>query len=579
MATKYGATTRRALSALRTMAPQGGTTWPAIQRGIGACTLGLVAAVVLAIGMMPHPAAAEKPKPLELGIETMARAVTDALTKERLAGNLPADILMGFLGFRDSALGAPCPDLSKPLTDQLKARIQELLTGLNLGIGFADTGDPEVIGLAVVGTWAAGPEGAMGLTIRVADIRELDPREVATAHTSVVTDTLPPAAHRCFFRTRAEDLRITTERPVLVRTYPAVTAPELRTFDTGETIQISGRLISDPESDGGEEWVLVRVPWQPDEIVFSEERFGFAVNVLPKPPPPQIKPLDEVRTVASNTTVRSGPGMEQPSIGVLAAEDLVRVTGLLEGPEGGPWLRIVYEDQPAFVLATNLPEPTPEAVQARPFKTDPAATPPRRVEPVETWQPEPTKAPVITRPTRVRPLPIPPARRLDLKVWTGKGSYREGEPITVFVQSNEDVYLRLVYRSQSGQLVQLLPNAAKPDALFPAGQVHRVPGFNDRFRIVPDCKGRCRPETVYVFASSQPLGPVADAQRGGMVSVFGGNLADVKAASFACPYPAETADILDQPPHDCGCGYEVRGGLGPDARACFTGSFVIDTYP
>lgn len=530
--------------------------------------------LALVLSLPPIGAVAEGPKPLALGVETMARAVTDALTKERLAGTLPAELMMGFLGFRDGALGAPCPTLSQPLTNRLKARIQELLAGLNLGLGVADSDDPAVIALAIVGTWSTGPDNTLGLTVRVADIREVDAREIATVNTSIDTGALPPGASRCFFRTRAEDLRITIDRPVLVRTYPAVTAPELRSFEAGATLQVAGRLLT--EDDGtGEDWVLVRVPWQSDEVVFSEERFGFAVDLLPKPKPPQIKPLDQVRTVASTTTVRAGPGMDQESIGVLAAEQLVRVTGMLAGPEGGPWLRIVYEGQPAFVLATNLPEPTVEAVQARPFKTDPEPPGPTGSADAiaEARRPEPVAAPAAAL-----PMPLPPARRLDVKVWTDRNSYRAGEPITVFVQSNEAAHVRLVYRSQAGQLVQLLPNAARPESLFTAGRLHRVPGRTDRFRIAPACRGSCRPETVTVFASTEPLGAVPSGRQVGLVTVFDTTLPAVKAASFGCPYPAEASDILDQPPHDCGCGFEVARSLGAEARACFTGSFVIDTY-
>jgi len=99
-----------------------------------------------------------------------------------------------------------------------------------------------------------------------------------------------------------------------------------------------------------------------------------------------------------------------------------------------------------------------------------------------------------------------PGLPLQVRVWSSRKHYRQGDRIEIFLQGNRDFYARVVDVDASGNIVQLLPNAYRKEASFRAGDIYRIPGEGDRFQleVVPPF-GEDR---IVVYASEVPLGDV-----------------------------------------------------------------------
>jgi hypothetical protein len=91
-----------------------------------------------------------------------------------------------------------------------------------------------------------------------------------------------------------------------------------------------------------------------------------------------------------------------------------------------------------------------------------------------------------------------------LRVWTNNpnGSYVEGEPLIVSVQSDRDTYLKLDYYQADGTVVHLVPNVYGGNAFIKAGQTYSFGGPDGReaFTIT----GPFGTEVIKVIAGTQP---------------------------------------------------------------------------
>ncbi|MBN1183263.1 MAG: DUF4384 domain-containing protein [Bacteroidales bacterium] len=95
---------------------------------------------------------------------------------------------------------------------------------------------------------------------------------------------------------------------------------------------------------------------------------------------------------------------------------------------------------------------------------------------------------------------------LAIQIWTDKDIYKIGDQIKVFLKSNKDCYVRVLYRSSDNQLLQLLPNPLRSDNLCRSTVVVHIPDNNDKFQleVIPPC-GR---EEIIVMASTEQLGEI-----------------------------------------------------------------------
>jgi len=95
---------------------------------------------------------------------------------------------------------------------------------------------------------------------------------------------------------------------------------------------------------------------------------------------------------------------------------------------------------------------------------------------------------------------------LTVKVWTPKKEYKAGESMKIYVQGNREFYGRIVYRTSSGEIIQLLPNEHRKSSRFELGPVYGIPDQDDHFGLTVTAPyGEDR---IIVYASEVPLGEV-----------------------------------------------------------------------
>ena len=78
-----------------------------------------------------------------------------------------------------------------------------------------------------------------------------------------------------------------------------------------------------------------------------------------------------------------------------------------------------------------------------------------------------------------------PAPASGLRIATDKSLYRVGESVSLYASSPVSCYLTLVNVGASGQARVLLPNAAQPQNLLPAGQTVIFPGAGSGLGLAP----------------------------------------------------------------------------------------------
>lgn len=120
---------------------------------------------------------------------------------------------------------------------------------------------------------------------------------------------------------------------------------------------------------------------------------------------------------------------------------------------------------------------------------------------------------IAARPSAVVPLaPAPmgtawPAQPFGIRIAAGKPVYRMGEPVMLYASTSAPCYLTLVNIGSSGQARVLLPNAAQPQNLIPAGQTVVFPVVGSNLTLTP--MGPPGVETVVATCSAdnQPVFP------------------------------------------------------------------------
>ena len=117
------------------------------------------------------------------------------------------------------------------------------------------------------------------------------------------------------------------------------------------------------------------------------------------------------------------------------------------------------------------------------------------------------------RPSAVVPLmPAPagtawPIQPFGLRIAADRPVYRMGEPVLLYASTSAPCYLTLVNIGSSGQARVLLPNAAQPQNLIPAGQTVVFPVTGSNLQLTP--MGPPGVETVVAVCSpdNQPVFP------------------------------------------------------------------------
>lgn len=72
---------------------------------------------------------------------------------------------------------------------------------------------------------------------------------------------------------------------------------------------------------------------------------------------------------------------------------------------------------------------------------------------------------------------------LDVRIWTDRRGYEEGETVTLFLKGNRDFYGKVVQIDRKGRVLQLLPNNYRQVTTFEKGKLYRIPDEGDRFQL------------------------------------------------------------------------------------------------
>ena len=122
-------------------------------------------------------------------------------------------------------------------------------------------------------------------------------------------------------------------------------------------------------------------------------------------------------------------------------------------------------------------------------------------------------ATIPNRPSAVVPLaPAPagtawPTQPFGLRVAAGKSVYRMGEAVSLYASTTAPCYLTLVNIGSSGQTRVLLPNAAQPQNLIPAGQTVVFPVTGSNLLLTPIGPPGMETVVAVCSADNQPVFP------------------------------------------------------------------------
>jgi hypothetical protein len=110
-----------------------------------------------------------------------------------------------------------------------------------------------------------------------------------------------------------------------------------------------------------------------------------------------------------------------------------------------------------------------------------------------------------------------PSAPLNVKIWTDKQEYREGEKMKVFIKANKPFYAQVVYAQADNSLVQLLPNPYRDQNYFNGSTVYEIPSGDDRFdlKVTPPFGT----ENITVYASTSPTGSLDVTSAGGVFAI------------------------------------------------------------
>jgi hypothetical protein len=113
-----------------------------------------------------------------------------------------------------------------------------------------------------------------------------------------------------------------------------------------------------------------------------------------------------------------------------------------------------------------------------------------------------------------------PSAPLNVRLWTNKREYKEGDRIKIYIRGNKPFYARILYQGVSSELLQLLPNPYRLDPYFNGGVIYEIPSRADQFDMeVTPPFGR---ESIIVYASTAPLGEINLVPAGGVYKITTG---------------------------------------------------------
>ena len=136
-----------------------------------------------------------------------------------------------------------------------------------------------------------------------------------------------------------------------------------------------------------------------------------------------------------------------------------------------------------------------------------------------------------------------PAPPFGLRLAAGKPVYRMGEAVSLYASAEVPCYLTLVNVGSSGQVRVLLPNAAQPQNLLPAGRTVVFPVAASNLRLTP--MGPAGVETVVAVCSAdnQPVFPAGLSYGQGGFAALDGREAVSRDLAVVAAAPAPSRPV------------------------------------
>ncbi|MHB8829130.1 MAG: DUF4384 domain-containing protein [Syntrophales bacterium] len=95
---------------------------------------------------------------------------------------------------------------------------------------------------------------------------------------------------------------------------------------------------------------------------------------------------------------------------------------------------------------------------------------------------------------------------LDVRIWTDKKEYKNGEKIVLYLQGNRDFQGKIIKIDPKGSVHQILPNNYRQLSAFEKGKRYRIPDEGDRYELSAQPPfGTVR---FVVYATSLPMSQV-----------------------------------------------------------------------
>jgi hypothetical protein len=110
-----------------------------------------------------------------------------------------------------------------------------------------------------------------------------------------------------------------------------------------------------------------------------------------------------------------------------------------------------------------------------------------------------------------------PSLPLNVKVWTDKETYNEGDKIRIYLKGNKPFFAIVIYRDSVKKDLQLLPNPYRQDNYFQGGVTYAIPSGTDKFEL--EVNPPFGEESIMIYASVAELGDLNLKQEGGFYAV------------------------------------------------------------
>ena len=110
-----------------------------------------------------------------------------------------------------------------------------------------------------------------------------------------------------------------------------------------------------------------------------------------------------------------------------------------------------------------------------------------------------------------------PTLPLNVKVWSDKAAYSEGEKMKIYLRGNKPFFARVIYRDVAKKDLQLLPNPYRQDNYFQGGVMYEIPSGKDKFEL--EVNPPFGEESIIIYASVAELGDLKLKQEGSVFAV------------------------------------------------------------